>query len=177
MLSVLAVMGVSIAVCRLARGIVRMGIPQLSQRRNLVAERESHARAVRAPRCWQRQIGEPRPMISGRELPGDIDRSVAFRILVRLSHPAHQDRAAALAIQAVLAMRQALGSPTPVCLRRRTSSGGSLLDIRFHVADVRRGKEHVLSEAMSNIWDLFHEHQIAFTVQPNEPAGPDAVAA
>jgi hypothetical protein len=75
MLSVLAVMSVSIAVRRLAWGIVRMGIPQRSQRRNLVAERESHARAVRASRSWQRQIREPRLIMSGPELPGDIDPS------------------------------------------------------------------------------------------------------
>ena len=75
-----------------------------------------------------------------------------------------QDEAARLAIQAVTGMSQAEATPAPTCLRRQPADGGAILDLRFHVRNVRRGSEHVLDEAESRLWDLLHEHWIPYTL-------------
>ena len=72
---------------------------------------------------------------------------MGLRISFVILRHSDQDEAARLAIQAVTGMSQADATSAPTCLRRQTADGGAILDLRFHVRDVRRGSEHVLDEA------------------------------
>jgi small-conductance mechanosensitive channel len=80
-----------------------------------------------------------------------------------LSHRTDEDTAAGLAVKAVAAARETLGTPAPFCLSRSATDGSAVLELHFHVRDLRRGREHVLDEARSNIWDALHDQRIAFT--------------
>ena len=93
---------------------------------------------------------------------------MALRISFVLSRHTDQNEAACLAIEAVTGMRQTHPTPAPTCLRRQTVDGGAILDVLFHVRDVRRGSEHVLDEAESRLWDLLHEHRIPYALRPRQ---------
>ena len=58
------------------------------------------------------------------------------------------------------------GIPAAVCTRRDTATGGVVLDIRFHVRDLRRGRVHVLADAQAVLWDVLHAHRIPFAFGP-----------
>jgi hypothetical protein len=154
---------------RLAAGIGRI---MIGRRGGQGAKGSDIAGAIRV-RHTATRIGTPRPTVIPREPPEPTDEPVALRILVRLAHPAEQEAAASLAIRAVAAMRQTLRIPPPKCDVR----GGALLEVAFHVCDPRRGRQHDLSEAQANIWDLFHEYRIAFTFPPSAATRPDVDAA
>ena len=83
------------------------------------------------------------------------------------------DAAATLATKAIAEMTHSEGIP-PVCTRQRTAAGGVVLDIRFHVRDLRRGRAHVLADAQARLWDVLHTHRIPFALGP--PPAPSRPA-
>ena len=169
--SILACMGVCIALRRRAAG-VRDTVRQWRHApRKHRTTRASEALAIRLPRS-KRAIGGSRPINSRVHLL-DADRAIEeLHLFVRLLHRADQDAAAGLALQAMAAARETLGTPTPVCLSRSTTDGSAVLELRFHVRDLRRGREHVLGEVRSNIWDALNDQRIAFTFAAYDRAGP-----
>ena len=117
-------------------------------------------------------IGGSRP-INNREHLLEADGPIEeLRLFVRLSHRIDQEIAAGLAVQAMAATRETLGTPAPVCLSRSATDGSAVLELHFHVRDLRRGRQHVLDEARSNIWDALNDHRIAFTFPAYDRDGP-----
>ena len=161
-LAILGCVGVCIALRRLVAGVhdrVRQWrhVPRKSR-----ATRVSGALTTRLPRN-KPAIGGSRP-ISNREHRLEADGPIEeLSLFVRLSHRIDQDAAAGLAAQAMAAAGGILGTPAPVCLSRSASDGSAVLELHFHVRDLRRGREHVLEEVRSNVWDALHDHRIAFT--------------
>ena len=170
-LSILACMGVCIALRRRVAG-VRDTVRQWRHApRKSRATRASGALATRLPRS-KRAIGGSRP-INNREHLLEADGPIEeLRLFVRLSHRTDQDAAAGLAVQAMAAARETLGTPAPVCLSRSATDGSAVLELHFHVRDLRRGREHVLDEVRSNIWDALNDHRIAFTFPAYDRDGP-----
>ena len=108
---------------------------------------------------------------TGPEPEEPVELHISFVIL----RHSDQDEAARLAIQAVTGMSQAEATPAPTCLRRQPADGGAILDLRFHVRNVRRGSEHVLDEAESRLWDLLHEHRIPYALRPRRAMSHEAI--
>ena len=170
-LSILACMGVCLALRRLVVG-VRDTVRQWRHTpRKSRAARASGALATRLPRS-KRAIGGSRP-IDNREHLLEADGPIEeLHLFVRLSHRTDQDAAARLAVQAMAAARETLGTPAPVCLSRSAADGSAVLELLFHVSDLRRGRQHVLGEVRSNIWDALNDQRIAFTFAAYDRAGP-----
>ena len=170
-LSILACMGVCIALRRRVEG-VRDTVRQWRHApRKSRAARASGALATRLPRS-KRAIGGSRP-INNREHLLEADGPIEeLRLFVRLSHRTDQDAAAGLAVQAMAAARETLGTPAPVCLSRSATDGSAVLELHFHVRDLRRGRQHVLDEVRSNIWDALNDQRIAFTFPAYDRGGP-----
>jgi len=141
------------------RGTVRQW--RRAPRKSRAAE-ASGAVATRPPH-GKRAIGGSRP-INNRAYLLEADGLIEeLQLFVRLSHRTDQDIAGGLAVQAIAAARETLGAPAPVCLSRLATDGSTVLELHFHVRDLRRGRQHVLDEARSNIWDALNNHRIAFT--------------
>jgi hypothetical protein len=175
MLAILACVGVCIQLRKLAAGVRTIRQWRYVPRKGRSA-RASGALATRLRRS-KRATGGSRP-INNREHLLEADGPIEeLRLFVRLSHRTDQDAAAGLAVQAMAAARETLGTPSPVCLSRSAADGSAVLELHFHVRDLRRGREHVLDEARSNIWDALNDHRIAFTFPPYEQRRPDAVPA
>ena len=171
-LSILAFMGVCITLGRRVEG-VRDTVGQWRHTpRNGRVTRASGARAATQLPHSRRAIGGSRP-INNRGLLLEADGPIEeLRLFVRLSHRTDQEIAARLAVQAMAAARETLGTPAPVCLSRSATDGSAVLELQFHVCDLRRGREHVLDEARSNIWDALHDQRIAFTFPAYDRDGP-----
>ena len=126
--------------------------------------------AIRVPiagaKPWQIRL--PRLIDTGCDTGQETEEPMALRISFVISRHTDQNEAACLAIEAVTGMRQTHATPAPTCLRRQTVDGGAILDVLFHVRDVRRGSEHVLDEAESRLWDLLHEHRIPYALRPRQ---------
>jgi hypothetical protein len=88
---------------------------------------------------------------------------VELRIALAIPPGEDDDAAAALATKAMAEMTYGGGIP-PVCTRQRTAAGGMVLDIRFYVRDLRRGRAHVLADAQARLWDVLHTHRIPFAL-------------
>ena len=71
-------------------------------------------------------------------------------------------------------MIHAHATPAPTFLQWQTADGGAILEVRFHVRDVRRGSEHVLDEAESRLWDLLHEQRIPYALRPRQAMSREA---
>ena len=169
--SILACMGVCMVLRRLAAG-VRDTVRQWRRApRKSRTTRGSGALPIRLPRS-KRAIGRSRPMNNRVHLL-DADGPIEeLRLFVQLSHRADQDVAAGLAVHAMAAARETLGTPAPVCLSRSATDGSAVLELHFHVRDLRRGREHVLDEVRSNIWDALNDYRIAFTFPAYDRDGP-----
>ena len=169
--SILACMGVCMVLRRLATGVpdtIRQWRRAPSKSRTTRASGTLRIRPLRSKRA----IGRSRP-INGRahllDATGPIEE---LRLFVQLSHRRDQDVAAGLALQAMTAARETLGTPAPVCLSRSATDGSAVLELHFHVRDLRRGREHVLDEVRSNIWDALNDYRIAFTFPAYYRGGP-----
>ena len=170
-LSILACMGVCLALGRRVDGVRDMVRQWRHAPRKSRATRASGAVPTRLPHSKQ-AIGGSRP-INNRELLLEADGPIEeLRLFVRLSHRVDQDAAVGLAVQAMAATRETLGAPAPVCLSRSATDGSAVLELHFHVRDLRRGREHVLDEARSNIWDALKDRRIAFTFPAYDRSGP-----
>jgi hypothetical protein len=129
------------------------------------------------------QIGLPEPIDIECNRDQLTEEPAELRISFAISRHADRNEAALLAIRAVTAMKQTRATQAPTCLQQQTADGGAILDIRFHVCDVRRGQEHVLEEAESRLWDLLHESRIPFAIRPRHvisretSVGPEAAIA
>ena len=99
---------------------------------------------------------------------------VELRIALAIAPGEDADAAAALAIKVMSEMTYGQGIPAAVCTRRDTAAGGVVLDIRFHVRDLRRGRAHVLADAQALLWDTLHAHRIPFAFRP--PPSPSGRA-
>ena len=170
-LFILVCAGVCIALRSFVAGVYDTVNEWQHEPRKSRATRASGALATRPPHSKQ-AIGGSRP-INNRELLLEADGPIEkLRLFVRLSHRADQDAAVGLAVQAMAATRETLGAPAPVCLSRSATDGSAVLELQFHVRDLRRGREHVLDEARSNIWDALKDHRIAFTFPAHDRSGP-----
>jgi small-conductance mechanosensitive channel len=161
--SILAFMGVCVALGRRVEGVrdtVRKW--RHAPRKGRVAHAGGAMAATQLPRS-KLAIGGSRP-INNREHLLEADGPIEeLRLFVRLSHRTDEDTAAELAVKAIAAARETSGTPAPVCLSRSATDGSAVLELQFHVCNLQRGREHVLDEARSNIWDALHDHRIAFT--------------
>ena len=171
-LSLLACMGVCIALGRRVEG-VRDTVRQRrhAPRKGGVTRASGALAATQLPHGKQ-AIGGSRPINIRAHLleaDGPIEE---LRLFVRLSHRTDQEIAARLAVQAMAAARETLGTPAPVCLSRSAADGSAVLELLFHVSDLRRGRQHVLGEVRSNIWDALNDQRIAFTFAAYDRAGP-----
>ena len=83
------------------------------------------------------------------KLPEAPTEPVELRIALAIAPGEDADAAAALATKAMTEMTYGQGIPAAVCTRRHTAAGGVVLDIRFHVRDLRRGRAHVLADAQA----------------------------
>ena len=145
-------------------------------RRSGVAQRRECI-AADSPRgvAWVRQ---PRPAMleyprRTAALPEAATEPVELRIALAIAPGEDADAAAALATKAMTEMTYGQGIPAAVCTRRDTAAGGVVLDIRFHVRDLRRGRSHVLADAQTRLWDVLHRHRIPFAFRPpSERSGP-----
>ena len=101
---------------------------------------------------------------------------VELRIALAIPPGEDYEAAAALATKAMAEMMHGEGI-SPVCARQRTAAGGVVLDIRFHVGDMRRGRVHILADAQARLWDVLHTHSIPFALAappaPSRPATRD----
>jgi hypothetical protein len=125
--------------------------------------------------AWVRKPRSPmleRPRRAAR-LPAAPAEPVELRIVLAIPPGEDDDAAAALATQAMAEMTHGEGIP-PVCARQRTAAGGVVLDIRFHVRNLRRGRAHVLADAQARLWDVLHTHRIPFALGP--PPAPSRPA-
>ena len=109
-----------------------------------------------------------RPRRTAR-LPEAPAEPVELRIALAIPPGEDDDAAAALATKAMAEMTHGEGIP-PVCARQRTAAGGVVLDIRFHVRDLRRGRAHVLADAQARLWDVLHTHRIPFALAASASA-------
>lgn len=148
-------------------------------RRSAVTERRERI-AADGPRgvAWVRKPPPPmfeRPRHAAR-LPEPPTEPGELRIALAIPPGEDDDPAAALATKAMAEMTHGEGI-SPVCARQRTAAGGVVLDIRFHVRDIRRGRAHVLADAQARLWDVLHTHSIPFTLgtppAPSRPATTD----
>ena len=119
------------------------------------------------------RVRKPRPAMLERprrtaRLPEAPAEPVELRIALAIPPGADDDAAAALATKAIAEMTHGEGIP-PVCAQQRTAAGGAVLDIRFHVRDLRRGRAHVLADAQARLWDVLHTHRIPFALGPPPP--------
>ena len=124
---------------------------------------------------WVRKPPPPmleRPRRVAR-LPAAPTEPVELRIALAIPPGEDDDAAAALATKAMAEMTDGEGLP-PVCARQRTAAGGVVLDIRFHVRDIRRGRAHVLADAQARLWDVLHTHNIPFALGPPPTASRPA---
>ena len=124
--------------------------------------------AADSPRgvAWVRKPRPPkleRPRRAAR-LPEAPTEPVELRIALAIPPGEDDDAAAALATKAMAEMTHGEGV-SPVCARQRTAAGGVVLDIRFHVRDIRRGRAHVLADAQARLWDVLHTHSIPFALR------------
>ena len=138
-------------------------------RRSAAAQRRDRI-AADSPRgvAWVRQ---PRPAMleyprRTAALPEAATEPVELRIALAIAPGEDADAAAALATKAMTEMTYGQGIPAAVCTRRDTAAGGVVLDIRFHVRDLRRGRAHVLADAQALLWDILHAHRIPFAFRP-----------
>ena len=114
-------------------------------------------------RAKPQRVRPPKP-IDECNKDQEAEESAELRISFTISPQADRNEAARLAIRAVTAMKQTRATQPPTCLQLQTADGGAILDIRFQVCDVRRGREHVLDEIESRLWDLLHESGIPFAI-------------
>jgi len=154
-------------------------------RRSAITQARERIAADSLPRvAWVRRPLPPtfqRPRRVAR-LPEAPSEPVELRIALAIPPGEDDDAAAALATKAIAEMTHGQGIPAPVCARRRAAAGGVVLDIRFHVRDLRRGRAHVLADAQARLWDMLHAHRIPFALRPPpSPSRPattdDALAA
>jgi hypothetical protein len=151
------------------RRVSGIGRSAVTQRRERIA--------LDKPRrvAWVREREPPK-----RERPRRTARLVEaptepIEMRIALTIPPGEDAAAAaaLATKAMAEMTHGEGI-SPVCARQRTAAGGVVLDIRFHVRDIRRGRAHVLADAQARLWDVLHTHSIPFALRalpaPSRPA-------
>jgi hypothetical protein len=155
---------------------VRAWLDARAIRRSGRAEFTHGADASNVPRGVTWRFGGRGKIPAASDWPECGGRPVELHIRVSLASRVDVNAATDLSLQALITMRQTLKEPAPVCLKRSCVGGGALLDLRFHVLDLRRGKEHLLSDARSNLWDVFHQHRIAFGFQPDERGHSDIAA-
>ena len=123
------------------------------------------------------RVRKPRPAMLERPrrtatLPEAPTEPVELRIALAIAPGEDADAAAALATKAMTEMTYGQGIPAAVCTRHHTAAGGVVLDIRFHVRDLRRGRAHVLADAQALLWDVLHAHRIPFALRPSpSPSG------
>jgi hypothetical protein len=128
--------------------------------------------------AWVREPEPPkleRPRRAARLAEAPTE-PVEMRIALTIPPGEDDTAAAALATKAMAEMTHGEGI-SPVCARQRTAAGGVVLDIRFHVRDIRRGRAHVLADAQARLWDVLHTHSIPFALRappaPSRPATTD----
>jgi hypothetical protein len=138
-------------------------------RERIAADRFRSVVQVRKPRLAM--LEHPRRIATLPEAPAE---PVELRIALAIAPGDDDDAAAALATKAIANMTHGQGIPAPVCAQRRTAAGGVVLDIRFHVRDLRRGRAHVLADAQARLWDVLHAHRIPFALRP--PPAPSRPA-
>jgi hypothetical protein len=138
------------------------------RRERIAADNPSGVARVREPP--PSMIERPRRAVRLPEAPTE---PVELRIALAIPPGEDDDAAAALATKAIAEMTHGEGV-SPVCARQRTAAGGVVLDIRFHVRDIRRGRAHVLSDAQARLWDVLHTHSIPFALGP--PPAPSMPA-
>jgi hypothetical protein len=132
--------------------------------------------AADSPRgvAWVRKPPPPmldRPRRAAR-LPEAPTEPVELRIALAIEPDEDADAAAALATKAMSEMTYGQGIPAAVCTRRHTAAGGVVLEIRFQVRDLRRGRAHVLADAQALLWDVLHAHRIPIAFgPPPSPSG------
>jgi hypothetical protein len=147
-------------------GFRRGAVTQRRQR--IAADSLSSVAWVRKPR--PPMVERPRRAASLLEAPTE---PVELRIALAIPPGEDDEAAAALATKSMAEMTHGEGI-SPVCARRRTAAGGVVLDIRFHVRDLRRGRAHVLAEAQARLWDVLHTHRIPYALGP--PPAPSRPA-
>ena len=148
------------------------GRSAVTQRRERIAFDSPRGVAwVREPR--PPKLERPRRAARLAEAPTE---PVELRIALAIPPGEDDEAAAALATKAMAEMTPGEGI-SPVCARHRTAAGGVVLDIRFHVRDIRRGRAHVLADAQARLWDVLHTHSIPFALAappaPSRPATTD----
>ena len=119
---------------------------------------------VRKPRSAA--LERPRSIAKLPEAPTE---PVELRIALAVAPGENADRAAALVTNALTEMTYGRSIPPAVCTQRHTAAGEVVLDIRFHVRDLRRGRTHVLADAQALVWDLLHARRIPFAPRPSPP--------
>jgi hypothetical protein len=138
-------------------------------RERIAADRLRNVVRVQKPR--PAMLERPRRITTLLEAPAE---PVELRIAIAVAPGEDDDAAAALATKAMADMTHGEGIPAPVCARQCAAAGGVVLDIRFHVRDLRRGRAHVLADAQALLWDVLHAHRVSFALRP--PPSPSRPA-
>jgi len=101
------------------------------------------------------RVQTPTPMLTSSEM----------RIGIELGPGANVERVERLALHALSTLDWGTAVVHTPFARQRLADGRTCLQIRFYVADVARGKLHVLSDARASLWDCLHAGGVAFALR------------
>ena len=90
------------------------------------------------------------------------DRNVRQRLPLGVSYESDLHKAIELAIQAAQEFDRLLKEPEPRCLVKGFGDNTVDLELRVWIQDAEKGVSNIKSEVYLKIWDLYHEHGIAF---------------
>jgi small-conductance mechanosensitive channel len=85
-----------------------------------------------------------------------------LRLPFGIDYDADLEQALALAQQAPRGVARVLADPPPKCLVIEFADSAVNMELRFWIGDPRNGVESVKSDVARRIWQLFHQHGIAF---------------
>jgi len=103
---------------------------------------------------------------------------IRLHVLLGVSYEADLHLAMRLAVEAAAEVSRSLDVPNPACLLKEFGDSAVNLEVRFWIRDPANGTANVRSEVMLRIWDLFHEHGVAFSSPQRELTlrNPEALA-
>jgi small-conductance mechanosensitive channel len=90
------------------------------------------------------------------------DTLIRLKLPIGISYDSDVNRAMDLAVDAATAVERVLRDPKPVCRLMNFGSDSVELELRVWIADPQAGVVNVRSSVLLNVWNLYHEHGIAF---------------
>lgn len=90
------------------------------------------------------------------------DTLIRLKLPIGISYDSDVNRAMALAVEAATGAPRVLDDPKPVCRLMNFGSDSVELELRVWIADPQDGVVNVRSTVLLNVWNLYHEHGIAF---------------